>query len=83
MTFTKTEIRWLFTVIVFYVLYNLPFVPFYESPVGTLVHALLTLIPLWISVYIGLIKVTRTYDSLDKKKEKETKTSKEKDVTTP
>lgn len=69
MTFTKTEIRWLIAVVVFYVLYNLPFVPSYESPIGTLVHALLTLIPLWISVYVGLIKVSRSYDSMDNKNE--------------
>lgn len=58
MKFTKTEKFWLLAVVLFYVLYNLPFVPGYDNPVGTLVHGILTLIPLWISVYVGLVKVS-------------------------
>lgn len=65
MKFTKTEKCWLFAVVLFYALYNLPFVPAYDSPVGTIVHGLITLIPLWISVYVGLFKVSKYYDKFD------------------
>ena len=61
MKFTKAEKIWLAVVVILFVLYNLPFVPHYDSPVGTLVHAALTLIPLWIAVYVGLFKVSRAY----------------------
>lgn len=67
MKFTKAEKVWLIVVVLFYVLYNLPMVPSYDSPAGTLVHALLTLVPLWVSVYIGLFKVARTYDTCNSK----------------
>lgn len=74
MKFTKTEKVWLAVVVLFYILYNLPMVPSYDSPIGTLVHALLTLVPLWVSVYIGLFKVARTYDDwIGKEKDGEEK----------
>ncbi len=61
MKFTKIEKIWLTAVVIFYVLYNLPLVPVYHSASGTIIHGLCTLIPLWISVYWGLIKVSRFY----------------------
>lgn len=61
MKFTKTEKIWLAVVILFFVLYNLPFVPKYNHSVAAIVHALITLIPLWIAVYVGLVKVCRIY----------------------
>lgn len=69
MKFTKAEKVWLITVILFYVLYNLPFVPAYDSAIGTLIHGLLTLIPLWISVYVGLFKVLSQEKQNEQKKE--------------
>lgn len=76
MKITKTEKIWLGIVILFYVCYNLPFVPAYGHAKATLVHAAITLIPLWISIYVGLVKVCRIYrirDKKDKKKKGETK----------
>ncbi len=67
MKITKTEKRWLFFVVLFYVLYNLPFVPAYNDPKGLVIHAALVLIPLWISVYAGLIRVFQIYKVKDKK----------------
>ncbi|MGM9612738.1 MAG: hypothetical protein ACI3XZ_04470 [Butyricicoccus sp.] len=61
MKVTKTEKRWLFAVVLFYVLYNLPTVPGYGDPHGLLIHAALTIIPLWVCIYIGLVKVFRIY----------------------
>ena len=61
MKMTKTEKIWLILVIVFYAAYNLPFVPPYHSAAGAIIHGLVTLIPLWICVYVGLTKVCRIY----------------------
>lgn len=61
MRITKTEKIWLASVVLFYVLFNLPFVPPYDNPVATLVHAAATIVPLWILVYVGLAKVYRVY----------------------
>lgn len=71
MKLTKTEKIWLLAVIIFYICYNLPFVPAYHHPRATLIHGVITLIPLWISIYIGLIKICRIYKLRDNKKEKE------------
>jgi len=57
MKLSKKEKIWLIAVIAFYALYNLPFVPVYGSAIGTLIHGAVTLIPLWIIVYIGLKKL--------------------------
>lgn len=69
MKFTKTEKIWLGVVIAFFVLYNLPFVPRYNHPAATIIHALITLIPLWIAVYVGLVKVCRIYHLRDNDQE--------------
>lgn len=61
MKVTKTEKIWLIATVVFYVLYNLPGVPPYGQAVPTIVHGLLTVLPLWIIVYIGLSKVYKIY----------------------
>lgn len=61
MKLTKTEKIWLIVVCIFYIAYNLPFVPHYGHAKATILHACLTLIPLWISVYIGLVKVFHIY----------------------
>ncbi|MCD8231381.1 MAG: hypothetical protein LUD14_06125 [Clostridiales bacterium] len=67
MKITKTEKIWLAAVIIFYICYNLPFVPPYGYAKATLVHALITLVPLWIAIYVGLVKVCRIYRIRDPK----------------
>ena len=57
----KTEIIWLISVILFFVFYNLPFVPPYGNPVAAIVHGILTLVPLWLSVYIGFFKICKLF----------------------
>lgn len=60
MKISTTEKRWLLAVLLFYVLYNLPFVPRYGDARGLLIHAALTLVPLWASIYVGLVRVFRS-----------------------
>ncbi|MBS7225967.1 MAG: hypothetical protein KH050_11640 [Clostridiaceae bacterium] len=69
MKITKTEKHWLFAVVLFFALYNLPFVPGYGDARGALIHAALTLIPLWICIYVGLRRVFRIYRIRDNRKE--------------
>ena len=73
MKITKTEKIWLGAVILFYVCYNLPFVPAYGHAKATIIHAIITLIPLWISIYVGLVKVCKIYRIRDKKKKEDKK----------
>lgn len=61
MKITKTEKIWLLAVTVFYLLYNLPYVPAYGDPKAMFIHAGLTIVPLWIAVYVGLVKVYKIY----------------------
>ncbi|MCC8029610.1 MAG: hypothetical protein LIO75_07440 [Lachnospiraceae bacterium] len=61
MKLTKAEKIWLAAVIIIYACYNLPFVPPYGHARATLIHALITLVPLWIAVYVGLVRVCRIY----------------------
>jgi len=51
-----SEYWWLGLVVLFYILYNLPGVPKYGDVGGALRHALLTLVPLWVIIYFGLIR---------------------------
>lgn len=73
MKLTKTEKIWLGAVILFYVCYNLPFVPAYGHAKATIIHALITLIPLWVAIYVGLVKVCRIYRIRDDKEKGEQK----------
>lgn len=61
MKLKTSEKIWLSLVVIFYILYNLPFFPAYGNSKGALIHALLTLIPLWIAVYVGLAKSFKDY----------------------
>ncbi|MCD7922753.1 MAG: hypothetical protein LUG27_10065 [Clostridiales bacterium] len=70
MKLTRAEKIWLAAVIIFYACYNLPFVPAYGHAKATLIHGLMTLIPLWISVYIGLVKICRIYRLRDSQTQK-------------
>ncbi|ATW25397.1 hypothetical protein [Candidatus Formimonas warabiya] len=57
--YKKTEKWWLGLMILFYALYNLPGVPPYGTPHGTIIHAVFTVLPLWIISYVGMIMVHR------------------------
>ena len=70
MKLTKAEKIWLAVVVIFYILYNLPFFPKYYMPKATIIHMLITIIPLWIAIYIGFFKICRG----KKNKNKEDKT---------
>lgn len=61
MKLTKAEKIWLALTVLFFILYNLPGVPDYYDAKGLIIHALLTVVPLWICVYVGLFKVLRKY----------------------
>ena len=61
MKITKAEKIWLFLTVLFYVLYNIPGIPAYLDARGLLIHGALTVVPLWICVYVGLFKVLRKY----------------------
>ena len=55
--YKRTEKWWLGLVVLFYLLYNLPGVPPFGDAVGALWHGALTLIPLWIVIYVGLFRL--------------------------
>lgn len=59
MRVTRTEKIWLGLTVLFFALYNLPGIPAYGDARGLLVHALLTVLPLWVCVYAGLFLVFR------------------------
>lgn len=61
MKITKTEKVWLGLTVLFYVLYNIPGLPSMGSSGGMLIHASLTIIPLWIVTYVGMAKVYKVY----------------------
>lgn len=61
MKITKMEKIWILLTAIFYVLYNLPGVPKFGDQVGAMVHALLTVVPLWIIVFVGTAKVYKIY----------------------
>lgn len=65
MKLTKTEKIWILVVGIFYILYNIPGVPPYGEAVPTLIHGALTVLPLWIAVYIGLSRVYKIYKLRD------------------
>lgn len=75
MKITRAEKVWLGLVVLFYVLYNLPFVPPYGDAVGTIIHGIATIVPLWIIIYVGFFKINRMYrpkDSFEIEGEKQT-----------
>ena len=61
MKLTKNEKRWLTLTLLFFALYNLPGIPGYHDARGLILHAVLTVLPLWICVYTGLFRVFRRY----------------------
>lgn len=57
MKLTRAEKIWLTVVVIFYILYNLPFFPKYYMAKAAILHMVITIIPLWIAIYIGFFKV--------------------------
>lgn len=55
--YKRAEKWWLGLVVLFYLLYNLPGVPPFGDAVGALWHGALTIIPLWIVIYVGLFRL--------------------------
>lgn len=66
MKISKTEWIWLIITAVLYIAYNLPGVPAYEQPIPTIIHALVTVLPLWVISYVFLPKVFKMYKIKDK-----------------
>ena len=54
MKITKTEGIWLIITTILYIAYNIPGVPPYNQPTAPLIHAALTLLPIWVITYIFL-----------------------------
>ena len=77
MKLTKTEKIWIVVVAIFYILYNIPGVPPYGEAVPTIVHGLLTVLPLWVAVYIGLSRVYKIYKLRDDEEEETASETKE------
>lgn len=55
--YKKTEKWWLGLTVLFYALYNFPGFPAYGDSNTAIWHGLLTVLPLWIVVYGGMIKL--------------------------
>lgn len=53
--YKKIEKWWLGLIVLFFVLYNLPGVPAYHDQKAMLIHGALTIIPLWLVAYGGMI----------------------------
>jgi len=68
MKVTKTEKIWLLVVVALYALYNFPGLPAYGNSSGMFLHAALTVLPLWIAVYVGMSKVYKIYKLRNSKK---------------
>ena len=59
LAYKKTEKWWLGLTVLFYALYNLPGVPSYGDARGALIHGALTVIPLWVLAYVGMVTVNK------------------------
>lgn len=57
--YKRTEKWWLGLTVLFYALYNLPGVPAYGDANAALWHGFLTIVPLWVVVYVGMITINR------------------------
>lgn len=72
MKITRAEKIWLGLIILFYALYNIPFFPAYGDAAGLIIHGALTIIPLWIVVFVGYPYINRIYKPKEDPKSKET-----------
>lgn len=61
MKVTKIEKIWIVLVVLFYIAYNFPGIPALRDSTGMFIHAVLTVVPIWILVYWGMIKVYKQY----------------------
>ncbi|WP_434130903.1 hypothetical protein KIAC18_002401 [Sporomusa sphaeroides] len=57
--YKKTEKWWLGLTVLFFTLYNIPGLPAYGDSNAALWHGALTIIPLWIVVYGGMVVLSR------------------------
>ena len=57
--YKKTEKWWFGLVVLFYALYNIPGLPAYGDSNATILHGALTIIPLWIISYGGMVLLNR------------------------
>ncbi|MBP1764776.1 MAG: hypothetical protein H6Q65_1834 [Firmicutes bacterium] len=57
--YKKTEKWWLGLVVLFYALYNIPGLPAYGDSGAAIWHGALTIIPLWIISYGGMVVLNR------------------------
>ena len=71
MKITKTEKIWILITSLFFLLYNIPGFPAYGDKVSAMVHALLTVLPLWITVFIGAKKIFNIYELRDEEDQSE------------
>ena len=71
MKIKKTEWIWLIVTAVLYIAYNIPGVPAYHQPVPTLIHAAITVLPLWVLTYIFMPKVYRIYKIREENKKED------------
>ncbi len=60
MKLNRQEKIWLLLIIGIYIIYWLPFTPSYNNEAGAIIHDLVCLIPMWIIVYTGLIKMCKS-----------------------
>lgn len=65
MKISKTEKIWLLAVFFLYSAYNIPGLPCLGDAKGLLIHGALTIVPLWIVVYVGMRAVNKVYQLKD------------------
>ena len=70
MKISKNERIWLIVVVILYLLYNFPGFPAYHQPVATVIHGFITVIAIWIAVYVGLGKVYKEYPLKEEEEDK-------------
>lgn len=75
MKITKSEKVWLILTIIFFILYNIPGIPVFRDAKGLIIHSVLTVVPLWLISYIGMVKINKVYKLRSNKdvKDEETK----------
>lgn len=71
MKITKFEKFWLAATVLFYALYNLPGVPAYGDAKAAILHGLLTVVPIWILAYAGMVKINKIYTLREDENEQE------------
>ena len=70
MRVSKGEKIWIILTVIFYVLYNIPGLPAHGDQMGAMIHAILTVGPLWVVVFVGTKLIYKKYPLKDQKGEK-------------